>query len=387
MADPLIQSTTTSYGSRVLNSFKSMIIGLVLFLVSFGLLYWNEGRVDFSLMVKKAKEINAMAPNTNPLQNGDLVFATGIFSSNEVFGDQLFLKPDKFIAVERTVEMYAWTESTESKSKTNVGGSETTETNYQYSKAWVEYPPSSSHFKYPQGHENPLKAVDNADYKARSASLGIYTVDMSSVTLPSLIPLSLTRQNTILNRGAVLVNDRYIFVSHHQNSQFDHPQVGDWRVSYQGFYSGNTASLFGKLDQNRIGPYFDKKNHRLYRIFTGTRLDALATLHQEYTLLSWMLRLAGFFMMWVGLYALFSPISALLDALPIFGTLGRTVIGIVTLLVALVLTLITILVSMVIHNVVALILALIITFALILGAFRSARKNKALKRESSIDRE
>lgn len=44
MTDRFAETTTTGYGKRVTNSVAAMVIGFVLFIGSFGLLYWNEGR-------------------------------------------------------------------------------------------------------------------------------------------------------------------------------------------------------------------------------------------------------------------------------------------------------------------------------------------------------
>jgi len=58
MADQFTDVTTTGYGGRIINSIKGVVIGLILFVVSFGLLYWNEGRVDLSNIAKTATEIS-----------------------------------------------------------------------------------------------------------------------------------------------------------------------------------------------------------------------------------------------------------------------------------------------------------------------------------------
>jgi len=75
------------------------------------------------------------------------------------------------------------------------------------------------------------------------------------------------------------------------------------------------------------------------------------------------------------LSALFGPISVLLDFLPIFGTISRFVIGIITFSVAFILSIVTILISMIIHNPIALIVALVIVLGAII-IFFTVWKNK-----------
>lgn len=375
MADQFTDVTTTGYGGRIVNSIKGVVIGLILFVVSFGLLYWNEGRVDLSNIAKTATEISSATVSTDSTVAGKLISTTGNVNSDQTIGDNLFLNPDKFIAAEREVEMYSWIEKSESHSKTNTGGSETTETTYTYSKNWTENPKSSSNFKHPEGHENPQKSLDSSTNKVTAATIGAYNFDPQSVTLPNFSQLPLNSQNVTLSDGATLANDSYIFIKKSADGTFDSPQIGDIRVSYHVLRPGFDGTIFGKLSGSKIDPYFDQDGNNLYRLFIGTRDQAISTLHTEYTTLLWILRLVGFLLMWFGLSALFGPISVLLDFLPIFGAISRSVIGVATFLVAFVLTIVTIFVSMIAHSLIALIIALVLTVGAII-AFVVMWKNK-----------
>jgi uncharacterized membrane protein YuzA (DUF378 family) len=376
MPDRFTEVTRTGYGSRIVNSIKGVVFGIILFVSSFVLLYWNEGRVDLSNIAKTATEISSQTFADTSL-NGKLVSVSGVVNSDQIIGDNLFLKPDRFIAVERKVEMYAWVEKKEKRSKTNIGGSKTTETTYTYNKAWTERPESSGNFRYPEGHENPQKSLESYINKVTTAKIGVYSFDPQSVTLPNFTKLPLNSQNVELSRGAILANDSYIFIRKSESGTFESPQIGDLRVSYSVLYSNFDGTIFGKLNGNKIDPYFDKDGNRLYRLFAGTREEAIATFHSEYTTLLWILRLVGFLMMWFGLMALFEPISVLMDILPIFGALSRSLIGVITFLVALVLSIVTIIISAIIHNLIALIIALVATIAVIVFFFLRMKKKRA----------
>src|SRR3972149_2244047 len=52
MPDTFTKVTTQSYGSRIKESITGVLVGLVLVVVSFGGLFWNEGRT-----VKRAKTL------------------------------------------------------------------------------------------------------------------------------------------------------------------------------------------------------------------------------------------------------------------------------------------------------------------------------------------
>ena len=376
MPDSFSSTTTTGYGSRIVNSIKGVVIGLILFVVSFGLLYWNEGRVDLSNIAKTATEISSATVSTDSSLTGKLISTTGVVNSDQIIGDNLFLNPDKFIAAEREVEMYSWIEKSESHSKTNTGGSETTETTYTYSKGWEENPKSTSNFKHPEGHENPQKSLDSYTNKVTAATIGVYNLDPQSVTLPNFSQLPLNSQNITLSDGATLANDSYLFIKKSEGGTFDSPQVGDLRISYHVLRPGFDGTIFGKLSGSKIDPYFDQDGNNLYRVFIGTREQGIATLHTEYTTLLWILRLVGFLLMWFGLSALFGPISVLMDILPIFGAISRSLIGVITFAVAFVLTIVTILVSMIVHSLIALIIALVITVGAIIAFFVMLKNKK-----------
>lgn len=377
MPDKFTQTTTTSYSSRVVNSIKGVVGGLIFFFVSFGLLYWNEGRVDLSNIAKTATEISSAMVSADPALTGKLVSTTGVANSDQDIGDNLFLKPDTFIAVKREVEMYSWAEKTESHSKTNTDGSETTETTYTYSKGWEENPKSSSNFKRPEGHENPQKSLDSYTNRATAATIGAYNFDPQSITLPDFSQLPLNSQNITLSDSVTLASGSYLFIRKSESGTFDSPQVGDLRISYHVLHPGFDGTIFGKLSGSKIDPYFDQDGNSLYRLFIGARDQAITTLHTEYTTLLWIVRLAGFLFMWFGLSVLLGPISVLLDILPIFGAISRSLIGVITFLVAFVLTIVTILVSMLLHSFIALLVALVITVMAIVTFLIMLKKKRA----------
>jgi hypothetical protein len=376
MADSFSTTTTTGYGSRIVNSIKGVVIGFILFIASFIVIYWNEGRVDLSAIAKTSTEISSTSVINNTPYAGKLISTNGIVNSEQIIGDNLYLNPDRFIAAERKVEMYSWIEKSESRSKTNTGGSETTTTTYTYSKDWTENPKSSSDFKQPAGHENPKKGLDGYINKVDTATIGTYKLDPKSITLPSFTKFPLNSQNVTINDGAVIANDTYLFIEKGRGGTFDSPEIGDLRVGYNVLRSGFDGVVFGKLSGDKIEPYFDK-GVTLYRLFTGTRDQAISTLHTEYTTLLWIFRLVGFMLMWFGLSALFGPISVILDFFPIFGSISRTLIGVITFIVAFVLSIITIVVSMILHSIIAIIIALIITVGALFGLAALIKNKRA----------
>ena len=141
MSDKYTEIETTGYFQRISNSFAGILLGIIFFLASFVLLYWNEGRIDPSQVAKTSIEIPATGSPSAAI--GDFISVTGTLTSKEQLGDRRFLLPGDYIALRRKSEMYAWEEKTKTKTKRNPGGSETRTKTYSYHKSWAEDPDNS----------------------------------------------------------------------------------------------------------------------------------------------------------------------------------------------------------------------------------------------------
>ncbi len=380
MSDQFTESTTVGYGSRILGSFQGILVGILLFVGSFALLYWNEGRVDLLTIAKTAQEMPTQEISANASLEGVLITANGIVTSEEMMGDDLFLKPGNYLSVERKVEMYGWVERSESRSTTNLGGSETTETTYTYAKDWTENPEATGNFKHPEGHENPQKLLDSTSKTAASAKIGVYTFDPTRAQLPGVATLELGADNATPSQGAVLANNQYLYISKTEGSTMVAPQVGDMRVQYRVLRPGFNGTLFGAKQGDRIVEYAHRDGNTFYRLFLGSRNEAIATFHSEYTTMLWILRLVGFCMMWIGLSSIFGPISVLLDVVPIFGSISRALISGIAFVAALPLSILTIFVSMVLQSIIALVVVVVLAITILSIIYFTLRYKKMAAR-------
>ena len=378
MADRFTEVTRTGYGKRVGRSLSGVIIGLILFVASFVVLFWNEGRQDMSLVATQATEIEANQVDSSA--DGNLVSTSGVLTSEETLGDDYLMIGD-YIALKRTVEMYAWEETTEEETETSTGGSETTTTTYEYDTDWVESVPDSSDFKYPEEHDNPTKEIDSATKTVAEAKVGVYNINTETVTLPNYSSITLNEENIILPTTTDIYEEtelksNYIFIG---EGSFTVPEVGDLRISYSAVKTNLDVTIFGQLDENKIVNYVDEDDNKLYRIFTGTREEAISTLHTEHVASTWIFRAVGFLMMWIGLGALLGPISTVLDFLPFLGKASRSIIGVITFIIALGLSALTIIISMIVHSLVAMIIiaiAVIIIIVVLIILMKKAKPSK-----------
>ena len=152
------ETTTESWGSRLGNSIKGVIVGLGLFVLGFPVLFWNEGN-----SVKTAKSLDEgekacvsleSAEKVDPGMEGRLVHVSGKADTKDVLTDETFGVAATAIALTRKVEMYQWREDCKTEEKKNAGGSVTTTKTYTYAKVWSGKAIDSSGFKE-SGHDNP----------------------------------------------------------------------------------------------------------------------------------------------------------------------------------------------------------------------------------------
>ena len=375
MPNSFTTSTTTGYGTRIGKSFAGVLLGIVMFFGSFVLLYWNEGRTDLSSIAKTAVELPSDAVSTDAAVQGKLVSTSGVVTSNELLTDDLYLQPGKYLEVDRTAEMYAWVEKKTEKSHTNVGGSETTDTTYDYAMEWTSDPQPSTAFQYPAEHENPDVTVPSDTFTVGSLAVGAYEV-AGDVELPSTTPLALKKDLVDLSADAKLSGD-YVFLG---KGTVTSPKLGDTRISYSVLDSGFDGTVFGKLASAKITQSVDTDGNELYRVFSGSRDEAIATLHSEFVTMGWVWRLVGFLLMWFGLAGVLGPISTLLDILPFLGSTSRFLVSVVTFPIALVLTVVTVIISMILHS----LIALIIVLALCIGGGIAAAKMMPKKAGATV---
>lgn len=379
MPDQFKEVSHQGYGSRVAGSFGGILVGIVLFFASFVVLYWNEGRVDMSQIAKKSVEVQSNQVDASVDQK--LVSVTGPITSTEKISDNLFLNESDYVAIYRKSEMYAWTEKTDTDTTTQTGGSQTTETTYTYDKAWSIAPEKSSSFKHPEGHDNPNQSITSETFKSNDAKIDEYKLDMANLKLDTSLlvsaeKLQLDSENITLTPADKIVDNYYIYQG---VGDISNPEVGDQRISYYVLPQKEIITVFGKLSSGKITTYTDEKDNTLFRVFLGDRATAISTMKTEYTIMTWILRLVGFLMMWIGLSAMFGPISVVLDFLPFLGSASRAVIGFITFIIALGLSVLTILISMVIHNIVALIIILaiiIVAIIVIIAIFMKKKKTQ-----------
>lgn len=262
MALPTPQVTwhATSIGSVLL-----MVGGaLLLFGFGFGILFWNEGRVDVSVLAQEAIPLNGAKVSTDPSLQGELVAVTGIVSAATPVGDDLFLEPE-YLSVHRRPEKY-------------VEG---------YWRTMADA----------VGEDFVVAEMGNAPERI---TVGAYTVGVEGLHLPNAERLVLTEDNVDLSGGAEIV-DNYIFMG---SGTLDSPEEGDVRISFTVIEDNFTGTVLGSLKNSTLLPYEGEEGETMYALYDGSLDDAMQTLATQDTARTWVIRIIGAILYWVAITAL-----------------------------------------------------------------------------------
>jgi len=346
MTDTFKQVTGKSWFARLWESIKSMVLGVLMFLAAFVVLFWNEGRavVTAKSLAEGAKVVLSVdAGKIIPQNENKLVHFTGMAATADVLRDPLFPVSAPALKLQRSVEMYQWVEDKKSETHKKLGGGEETTTTYTYNKKWSESWNDASRFNQPAGHNNPPKAVDSNTQTAPKVTVGAFELSPGLVgQIHASEPLPLPAD------APATLPDGYLKsgLGYYRGANPDQPQVGDLRVTFN-VVKPQDVSVIAQQAGATLRPYATAAGRNLEMLSPGNH--SAAEMFQEAQTqnahLTWILRLVGFLVMWFGLMLVLNPFKILADFIPFFGSLVGAGLMLVTLVVALPLSLLTIAVA------------------------------------------
>jgi hypothetical protein len=339
------ETSTNSWSSRLGGALVGIVIGLVLFVISFPLLWWNEGRsvdrvktLDEGLGIVQA----VSADKINPKNEKALIHISGM-GKGGVLNDDLFGVSVDAIKLNRRVEMYQWEEEVQEQREKEVGGSETVRKTYRYKKIWNNSVIDSSKFRRQRGHENPSELpVDNTHQAAARITVGAFELpDVFVNRIDTFTPMRVTDETS--QRAAEDVRQSFVLSSgkfYYGDPRM--PKIGDTKVSFN-IVAPQKISVVGKQAGSTIDTYQAKRGDlALLKMGSASANELFSDAKDENTLLTWGLRLGGFIAMWAGMAMFFGPIRVLADILPFLGNIIGAGISLVTGLIAFVLSFVTI---------------------------------------------
>ena len=383
MADTYTTTSHQSYGSRLGGAIKGVLVGAILFIASFPLLFWNEGRAvnRYKALAEGEKSVLPVdAAAIDSANEGKLVHFSGRTVCPGVLNDPDFTSVvvSNELRLIRSVEMYQWTESSHTEKKQNVGGSEDTVTTYTYRKEWKSSVVNSSNFAQPDGHINPgAFPYEKNTVLAENVTVGAFAIPTdTAATIGDDVPLSIPGTNA---PAGLLRDSRGYYLPAMPRSVIGAPQVGDLRITFS-HVPPTDASFVAKQIGGTICSY-PTKHGSLLLVEDGI-VDAASmfqSARQANKMLTWLLRLVGFIVMLIGLNMIFRPLSVLASVLPFLGRVVGAGTGLISFLIAAICSLVTIALAWLVYRPLISVPLLIIAVAL---AVVAARKLKGAKESS-----
>lgn len=385
MSDSVTTVSSQSWFSRIGSAFAGVIIGAILFLVSFPVLIFNEGNSIAEAKTLQTGEKLVVSVPASPIDQanaGKLIHVSGTTTISGPVEDPQFGISAEAIKLARHVEMYQWTESQKSETKKKLGGGEETVTTYTYDKKWSSTLADSSQFHAPDGHANPTEMpIESGTFVATDVKVGDFELPETLVDrIDNFKPLPVNNADA-RNLSAELaelttVTGGKFYIGKDPGQ----PAIGDMRVDFEVADPG-PISIVARQNENTFEPYDVKGLHTIYLLQTSivSAPAMFETAKQGNIVFTWVLRLVGFLMMLFGLLLVVKPLSVLADVIPFLGSLVGMGAGLMSLLVALPLTLVTIALAWLFYRpLIGLPLLILASISIVCG-IRALRRKSATK--------
>ena len=377
--DSFSEITGQSWFGRLGDSIMGVLIGVLLFAVSFPLLWWNEGRA-----VKTAKGLSELggsvisvsADKVDPAMEKKPVHVTGRATTDENVTDSLFPISAKAIKLVRHAEIYEWKEDSHAETRKKFGGGTETVTTYDYKTGWHPEIIDSQHFKQPEGHANPEKMRFLKEEKAAQL------VKIGAFRLPPDL-ISQMKENDSLPftpedvqklpaeiKSQAFLDANVLYIGHRADKPADpqNPQVGDLRISFAAVRPATVSTIAQQLGDT-FEPWTSRNGERIERLMSGevSAQNMVGQMETENTQLTWILRLVGFLLMAFGIGLAMNPLSVFADVIPFLGGLMGAGIALFAAVIAAGLSLTTIALAWIAYRPLFGIGLLVIALALVVG--------------------
>ncbi|MEW6282833.1 MAG: TMEM43 family protein [Candidatus Eremiobacterota bacterium] len=336
--------TSKGWFQRLGEAIGGVLFGLILFLVAFPLLWWNEGnsvRRAQVLSQGRGAVVSIQSDKVDSANEGKLVHLTGEATSEGTLTDEeLGVSAPHALQLRRKVEMYQWKQNEEKETRKKLGGGEETVTKYTYEKVWSDEVIPSGDFKEASSHQNPSEMPFQAeDLVAQDATVGAFQLGELTSQVDNWSSLSVQLTSEAEEAGLTEYQNGF-----YGGEKPGSPQIGDVRINYSEVKPGPVSVLAQQTGQG-FSQYQPKGSSSAIfdaRVGTKTADEMFTALEQENAILTWILRVVGFFCMFIGLALILRPISVMADVVPLFGDLAEMGTGLVAFGTAATLSLITI---------------------------------------------
>ncbi|HHT0594221.1 TPA: TMEM43 family protein [Legionella anisa] len=329
--------TTTSWFSRLKDAFLGIFVGIALIIGAIFLVFWNEGHsLHMAQSLEQTKNLLVSVPSTpiNKQNNLKVVYLSGLATTKDNLVDTLLGVTINAINLQRKVEMYQWKQKNETRTESQLGGSEKHITTYTYDKVWSESAIDSSSFKNPTGHQNPTMPVQSQTDYAKTVTVGDFSLPealIKQIDVNKPVNLAQVNKETLknkLNKPVTLMNNELYLGQDSQN-----PQLGDLRISLS-VVEPQTVSIIAQQTGATFQPYFAPAGQSIMLLSTGQHSsdEMIAQAQSENTLLAWVLRFFSLLMLIGGFSLIMKPLVILAEVIPFLGSIIGFGTGFIALL-------------------------------------------------------
>lgn len=346
MPDQITEVISRSWFSRIRNSFGGMLVGVVLTVLPFIFLSWNEKRaIDMIRALNEGARsvVSIAADAVNPQNEGALVHFSGRADSPDRVGDKVFGLDEAALKLRRRVETFQWEETRSQESKTKMGGGTDTVVTYHYRTHWSEDLANSGQFKDSASHRNPAQRLfDDHQDVAQPVKVGAFTLPESLVAMLAgwtALPVpSLDRLPPEIRSRSPIAGDFLYF-----GKDPSRPAVGDTRVRFE-VVPPQEVTVVARQVGTTLEPFHANSGASVLLLEPGihSAADMFAQAQSKNRAMTWILRIVLFVMMGIGLSLVFRPFRVLADVLPFAGRLVGAGTGFVAFLLAAVLSTVTV---------------------------------------------
>lgn len=385
----IIETSSQGWFSRILASIKGVLVGLVLVLASFPLLWVNEGcavKIANGLAAGRRAVVEAPSTAPNPALEGKLVHTTGRVTTATGATDADFqLTLRDAVRLDRSVEMFQWVEKVTERKEKKLGGSEETIKETTYVKEWSSSAIDSSKFKLKQkdgeSTTNPPMALAAHRAAARDVKLGVFRLSDALVgsvggRQPVVLDASILQHvpAPVRAHGPPHLHAGGLFIGANPAS----PRIGDLRIHFHKVPAGD-ASVVAQLNGGALGPWRTPSGTTIEMLEDGTKSadQMFASAEASNVARTWVLRFVGLLLMWIGFSMVFKPLAVVADVVPFLGTLVGWGTGIVAFALAAPLSLVTIAIAWIAYRPLLGITLLVVGGGIFAALFVAARKRQA----------
>ena len=417
------ETKTTGYGTRLSNSIRGIGTGFLMLLGGTVLLWWNEGRaVKTTQMLEEAQGVAVHVDdvsNADPSLNGKLIHATAFTQTKDSLSDATFGIGSVAIKLDRKVQYYQWVEHSK------------TETNY-YEKEWNGSPVNSQEFSDPdyQNRNFVVMNIEDQSSMAENVTFGAYKLPKDLIrSISGTVPMALSFSQEQLsewnrdvrkvfesmapaanNTAAVaaetpaaaegdsakvqavaaaeteqIAKQEFDYVHVNGNVLYfgknpNNPQIGDMSVTFTKVMPGE-ASVIAVVNGDKLQSYVAKNGKTLSVLTSGavSMENMFENQHKSNSLMTWILRFIGLFLVVIGFKGIFGILITLLKVLPFLADIVGLGIGLICKVLGLVWSLLIIAIAWLFYRPVIAGVLLAAIVALIVFLVKKGKDNKKVE--------